>query len=510
GFYDQPGSYTITWTYTDAAGNETSQTQTVIVEGTGEEVERLNLTSDCSENPQVEREWRVTNPNDFDVPYTYVVVGTNQTEDLIATPGLSYFTTDAVKGPNTTKIIWLDENGVEQQRVKASGGATCPPDEVEPLKLFSDCSEDPELEREWEVYNPNDFDVPYTYKVVGTKQTEDLIATPGLNYFTTYTVKGSNTTKITWLDENGKKQKRVKASSGEACDPTLTFKTSEGSCEFSLDELPHDLDEVVASAPATYANFNRKRGTYVVGVIAGMRTDGRAGAWEIHNDCTIKPLRQGARKNNSELPNRSHSGLKYKHHWRFEVTGISSDGGTIFADAINDEGYVIKRGQCKAAGAPDVQPGTIVPISWALSDRPFYGRIKGARLGYECEVERYNCSNGYIVGCAASVARTENTSAKESTPSLGAEAGLEAETAWQLQVYPNPVQDWVSLEFSGESQAEQTHVLIYNLSGKLMQQQVLNSKKRSHQLDVRELPGGAYLMQVQQGDRRKTLRLLKE
>ena len=404
--YDQPGSYTITWTYTDAANNQATQTQTVIVEGTGEEVEPLNLTSDCSENPKVEREWRVTNPNDFDVPYTYVVVGTNQTEDLIATPGLSYFTTDAVKGPNTTKILWLDENGVEQQRVKASGGATCTPDEVEPLKLTADCSGNPQVESEWEVYNPNDFDVPYTYVVVGTNQTEDLIATPGLSYFTTDAVKGANTTKITWLDEDGEEQKKVKASSEEACDPTLTFKTSEGSCEFALDELPHDLDEVVASAPATYANFNRKRGTYVVGVIAGMRTDGRAGAWEIHNDCTIKPLRQGARKNNSELPNRSHSGLKYKHNWRFEVTGISSDGGTIFADAINDEGYQIKRGQCKAAGAPDVQPGTIVPISWALSDRPFYGRIKGARLGYECEVERFNCSNGYIVGCASSVARS--------------------------------------------------------------------------------------------------------
>ena len=77
-------------------------------------------------------------------------------------------------------------------------------------------------------------------------------------------------------------------------------------------------------------------------------------------------------------------------------------------------------------------------------------------------------------------------------------------------MYPNPVQDWVNLEFSGASQTEQTHVLIYNLSGKLMQQQMLNSQERSHQLDVRELPQGAYLMQVQDGDRRKTLRILKE
>ncbi|MEM9834234.1 MAG: T9SS type A sorting domain-containing protein [Bacteroidota bacterium] len=414
--YDQPGSYLITWEYTDAAGNQATQTQTIIVELAV--VESLNLTSECSDDPRVERRWRVTNPNDFEVAYTYVVVGTSQTENLIATPGLSYFTTQAVSGPNTTKILWLDENGVEQQKVKASGGAFC--------------------------------------------------------------------------------------------DPTVTFTTSEGSCEIARADLPADLAQIVATAPATYADFTFRRGSYVVGVIAGMRTDGRPGAWEIHNDCTIEPLRQGARKNNSELPNNAHSGLKYSHNWRFEVTGISSDGGTVFADAINDEGFVITGGQCKAAGAPDVQPGTVVPVSWALSDRPFYGRIKGAKLGYECEVERFNCSNGYIVGCASSVARTENTSAKGTTPSLGAEAGLEQHATWQLQVYPNPVQDWVNIEFGGEAQAEQTHVLIYNLSGKLMQQQVLNSRERSHQLDVRELPQGAYLMQVQEGNRRETLRILKE
>ena len=267
---------------------------------------------------------------------------------------------------------------------------------------------------------------------------------------------------------------------------------------------------MVASAPATYAHFKRKRGTYVVGVITGMRIDGRPGAWEIHNNCTIKPLRQGRRKNHSELPNRAHSGLKYKHNWRFEVTGISSDGGTIFADAINDEGYEITRGQCKAAGAPDVAPGTIVPVSWNLTRRPFYGRIKGARLGYECEVIRFNCSNGYVVGCASSVARTESASAKETTTRLSEEAGVQEKKDWQLQVYPNPEQDWVDLEFSGESQAEPTHVLIYNLSGKLMQQAVVDPKELSYQVDVRELPQGAYLMQVQQGDRRKTLRLLIE
>ncbi|MEM9929952.1 MAG: hypothetical protein AAF840_09050, partial [Bacteroidota bacterium] len=93
--YDQPGSYTITWVYTDDAGNQATQTQAVTVESVAV-VEKLNLTSECSDDPSLEREWRVTNPNDFDVAYTYVVVGTNQTENLIATPGRSYFTTQAI------------------------------------------------------------------------------------------------------------------------------------------------------------------------------------------------------------------------------------------------------------------------------------------------------------------------------------------------------------------------------------------------------------------------------
>ncbi|MEM9928835.1 MAG: T9SS type A sorting domain-containing protein [Bacteroidota bacterium] len=428
----------------------------------------------------------------------------NATIEGITTDPLSY------DQPGSYTIIWVYTDAANNEATQTQTVIVASTDEVEPLNLTSECSDNPRVERRWRVTNPNDFEVPYTYKVVGTNQTDELIATPGLSYFTTQAVKGPNTTKIIWLDENGKKRTKVKASGGAACNPTLTFETSEGSCQFAPSELPADLAEVVASAPATYAHFKRKRGTYVVGVITGMRIDGRPGAWEIHNNCTIKPLRQGRRKNHSELPNRAHSGLKYKHNWRFEVTGISSDGGTIFADAINDEGYEITRGQCKAAGAPDVEPGTIVPVSWKLSRRPFYGRIKGARLGYECEVIRFNCSNGYVVGCASSVARTESASAKETTPSLSEEAGLQEKTDWQLQVYPNPVQDWVNLEFSGESQAEPTHVLIYNLSGKLMQQAVVDPKELSYQVDVRELPQGAYLMQVQQGDRRKTLRLLKE
>lgn len=87
----------------------------------------LQLTSMCSDNPDVSRHWRVRNPNSTDVAYTWEVVGTTQTGSGTATANSDvFFDTQTVAGPNTTKISWMD-NGVEKSTVKASGGAACAP-----------------------------------------------------------------------------------------------------------------------------------------------------------------------------------------------------------------------------------------------------------------------------------------------------------------------------------------------------------------------------------------------
>ncbi|WKN42932.1 T9SS type A sorting domain-containing protein [Tunicatimonas pelagia] len=418
--YPAPGEYTITWQYTDEAGNVTTQIQTVNV--VSPVVERLKLTSMCSDNPRQQRRWRVRNPNEEDVIYSYVVYGTQQREEnLIAPSGDSFFFTTTVGGPNTTKIFWEDENGVEQSTVKASGGASCR--------------------------------------------------------------------------------------------PTVTFTTTQGECTIAREDFPNDLAEVVASAPAAYADFTFSRSTFVVGVIAGQRTNGRPGAWEIHSDCTIKPLRQGARKNFSELPNNAHSGLKYNQNWTFTVTGISADGGTIYANAINEEGFVVTGGQCKAARVPDVEPGTVVPISWQLSNRPFYGRIKGAKLGYECEVVRYNCSNGYIVGCAGSVAtRTEGIGTKGSGSLSQETISLLPEEVADLQLYPNPGSQAVTLQFIGGTQwGTSTLVQLYDLTGTLVREQHIDVLRQPQYLmDVEELSSGLYMVKIIGGEIRKSLRFMKE
>jgi hypothetical protein len=91
----------------------------------GTEVQSLLLTSMCSENPAVNRRWRVRNPNLFDVPVQWDVYPDFQTGLLVAHPGDNFFYTNTIPGPNTVRIRWQDQNEVWQQTVKASGGQAC-------------------------------------------------------------------------------------------------------------------------------------------------------------------------------------------------------------------------------------------------------------------------------------------------------------------------------------------------------------------------------------------------
>lgn len=85
----------------------------------------LKLTSMCSNKPESERRWRIRNPNDFSQEVWWEVVGTSQTDTLLAPSGDSFFFTQTVGGANTTKLYWKDGLGVTRSTVKASGGAIC-------------------------------------------------------------------------------------------------------------------------------------------------------------------------------------------------------------------------------------------------------------------------------------------------------------------------------------------------------------------------------------------------
>ncbi len=92
---------------------------------------------------------------------------------------------------------------------------------VEDLRLTSLCSDDPNQQRRWRVRNPNAFNVNYTWKVLASSETATEIAPPGDSIFFTTTVPGANTTRIRWLDGDGKVQQSVKASGGVQCPPSF-------------------------------------------------------------------------------------------------------------------------------------------------------------------------------------------------------------------------------------------------------------------------------------------------
>jgi len=119
---DRPNMVKVKWLDHTGASNE------AVAESSGLPclVEDLNLTSMCSNNPDLFRRWRVRNPNPFRVVVDWKVVGTTQSGIIYAAGDSdTFFYTEAISGPNTTIIKWLDENGIEQEVVKASSGEIC-------------------------------------------------------------------------------------------------------------------------------------------------------------------------------------------------------------------------------------------------------------------------------------------------------------------------------------------------------------------------------------------------
>lgn len=98
--------------------------------GISEEVIDLTLATECSEDPDISRGWRITNTNDFDVDVRWEVDGTAQTDTITAAPGDTYFetATDPLVD-NTVSIYWLDEFQDEQSTSAASGGVACDDDD---------------------------------------------------------------------------------------------------------------------------------------------------------------------------------------------------------------------------------------------------------------------------------------------------------------------------------------------------------------------------------------------
>ena len=264
-----------------------------------------------------------------------------------------------------------------------------------------------------------------------------------------------------------------------------------GDCTLIPEDFPSDLAEIVAVSEVSYADFSTNRGTYVIGVVTGIRADGRAGAWEVHNDCSIQPLRKsGLAHRTSLLPDVR--GVERCRGWRYEPTGISEDGKFIYAQAINKNGFTHRRGW-------SVAPGTVVDVEFALGG-PFYGRIFGAQGSILCDdlvVETF-AGNYFVIRC--------DDVKNGRTASSGKEILLE-ESIGQVSLYPNPTTGEVVVE--GLKDAFITAITVMDVQGrvvsKLNRSSLLNSKGT---VDLSAYADGIYTLKVTNAERTSVHRVV--
>lgn len=131
----EPGSYeapaTVTGMFTPKTGYTITNTpgpfsHAFQVEGAPceEPVDlRLQLTAECAVGDVLH--WRVTNPHDVDIAFTWNGPGSNDGEGLATAGGRTYFTTIDAGGANTTKIAWTNPSGGPSETVKAHNNQPC-------------------------------------------------------------------------------------------------------------------------------------------------------------------------------------------------------------------------------------------------------------------------------------------------------------------------------------------------------------------------------------------------
>ena len=81
--------------------------------------------ADCSERPDISRNWRVTNPNPFSIEVSWELIGTNQKDTFLASPGNNYLKTKTNGRCNLLSISYVNEWGMPVKKMVYSPGKTC-------------------------------------------------------------------------------------------------------------------------------------------------------------------------------------------------------------------------------------------------------------------------------------------------------------------------------------------------------------------------------------------------
>ena len=244
-----------------------------------------------------------------------------------------------------------------------------------------------------------------------------------------------------------------------------------GDCKLGLDDFK-GAAEIVAVSPILggkkYPNYYK--GSYVVGIATGFRTDGKAGIWEIHNDCRIRPVKRTGplTYNTTLLPDVY--GVERRWGWRYEPYAISDDGQYVLANAINERGY--------RTWKFTIEAGTVVSVKFKIG-KPVLGRILSVSGTVDCAAQSTRYFGLYVVtGCKEGASARVASDEKETI-------ALDPSSQASLEVFPNPVGDVMHLAVESAS-AEVADVTVYTLNGQAVyhQQHALEATRNSLEIDA--------------------------
>ncbi len=93
-------------------------------------IKDLKLKPVCSDNPSTTRNWKVTNPNPFEVDAHWLLLGSNQHASITVPPGESFFSTNTYSPggfqlPNLVILDWDDNFGFTRIDLENSSKAQC-------------------------------------------------------------------------------------------------------------------------------------------------------------------------------------------------------------------------------------------------------------------------------------------------------------------------------------------------------------------------------------------------
>ena len=440
-------------------------------------VEALVFSSICSDNPDSTRAWSISNPNDFDVAYSYQVYATGETGTGIAAPGENTFETVAAAGPNTTALRWDNERGMPQAVAIASEGAPC---YVAPLRLDTDCSFVSSFERKFTVINDNPFSVDYTLTFNGRESNQ--VAAPGDNPLSLLAnLSDDNILHIRWEDAEG-----------------LTQTTS-----ISSEDLPCGADTVVSRYAEEVINFAQ-----------GLNNKGRA----VHKGRSIPEKALGAPLEN-RFCNFVSLGFGGEIELRMDAPVLNKDGYDFI---VVETTFGVKFISCywyPEKARIYVSKFGVNWVDMGQTCRDGFFDLEGKtdwfqyiRIVDETDGIYFSrFADGFDVDGVISLNGYQSTAARQGLNAFHNDEPNEPLSA-EMNFYPSPVKEQLTIELSLSTE-EEVSISLYDLTGSLIYSETtMVSFQDERTIDMSALNSGAYILQVStpSGSISQSERLIKE